>query len=205
MIINIEDYLKKRKSKRKLNLIKYILYHSFFYYFICRFINFSAITVGSPQCYFKYDFVDVLMTQTLAPIIFLSCLGLIFLAHRQYCKMKNEPMSRATYGKYITIFLLVTYLVLPGTTTTIFKSFYCLDVDPQKTVPGLPKYLRQDLSIACDSARYRYGRDWAIAMIFVYPIGILTFYFIILYGNRKNIKKTHLSAEEEEIFIEQLL
>jgi hypothetical protein len=62
--------------------------------------------------------------------------------------------------------------------------FNCASVDPDGVDPSLPLYLRRDYSIACDSDRYRVGQGWAIAMIFVYPVGLLSLYFYVLWHNR---------------------
>ena len=80
-------------------------------------------------------------------------------------------------------------LVLPSVTTTIFTSFPFVSVNPSN-VAGLPfptKFLAADYSIVYDSPRYWEGAYWAIAMIFVYPVGIPLFYFWLLHNQRKEI------------------
>ena len=72
--------------------------------------------------------------------------------------------------------------------TTIFGSFNCTSIDPEKLLPGTPTYLRNDYSISCDSPRYRFGVVWAVVMIFIYPIGIPLMYFGLLYSARNAIK-----------------
>ena len=68
----------------------------------------------------------------------------------------------------------LSYLVLPSVSTTIFGSFNCVSVDPEHLVPGLPKYLRLDYSISCDSPRWVFPpsllRPW-----FFFPI-VLRFF-----------------------------
>ena len=54
-------------------------------------------------------------------------------------------------------------------------------------LPDTPLFLRRDLSISCDSSRYRFGVRWAIGMIFVYPVGGLSLYFFLLLINRHEI------------------
>jgi hypothetical protein len=61
--------------------------------------------------------------------------------------------------------------------------------------------MQNDLSIPCEgpnSARYKYGVVWALVMIVVYPIGVLSIYFYTLYFNRKDIKMKDFT--EVEIF-----
>jgi hypothetical protein len=84
-------------------------------------------------------------------------------------------------AQYLTVFLIVSYLVLPGISSVLFRFFPCEDVDPENVVPGNQVYMRVDYSISCNSDRRQFGLVWVILMIFVYPIGILVFYFVLLY------------------------
>ena len=141
------------------------------------------------------------MVQTLLPVLAAIAMGCCFFAEylkRNFydspAKTSNGPynglsadeeagtedVDRAAaeepydYGsKYLTLFLYLTYLVLPSVTTTIFSAFSSFDANPSM-VAGLPvasRYLAVDYSIAYQSPRYYKGVVWAIVMIFVYPIG----------------------------------
>jgi hypothetical protein len=55
--------------------------------------------------------------------------------------------------------------------------------------------MRNDLSIAQDSHRYRFGVIWAAVFIFVYPIGVPLLYLYVLYANRTAIKSTRNHAD----------
>lgn len=70
--------------------------------------------------------------------------------------------------------------------------------DKLKDQDDLPNYyLRADLSIDCDSSRYRQGVAITSIMIFVYPIGIPLIYFYILYKRREKImKRNEVGAKE---------
>ena len=74
---------------------------------ILDFVNFTSMNFGSPQCYYKYDFVDVLMLQTVAPMI---CIIVLFLAYLLDHMCRTTPMERTIY---VTGFFLITYMVLP--------------------------------------------------------------------------------------------
>ena len=71
------------------------------------FVNFTSMNFGSPQCYYKYDYVDLLMLQTVAPLVLI---GLLFLAYLVDHRCRAVPMERSVY---VTWFFLITYLVLP--------------------------------------------------------------------------------------------
>lgn len=79
------------------------------------------------------------------------------------------------YGKkYFSLFVYLTYLVLPSVTTTIFAAFPWVDVNPSRLqhLNEPQKYLQADYSIAVGSSRHKNCVIWAIFMIFVYPIGV---------------------------------
>lgn len=69
--------------------------------------------------------------------------------------------------------LFVSFLILPGVSTTIFRMFSCTNIDPDSVAGGDNWYMAADRSISCSSSRYRFGLWWGIAMIFVYPIGTI--------------------------------
>jgi len=87
-------------------------------------------------------------------------------------RVKAERMIiiNRLFHAYVFLFLLLTFIVLPRVTVVIFQAFPCVDV-------GLPvRYLRADMSIECGSKEYILGRNFAIGMLFVYPIGVPLIY-----------------------------
>jgi hypothetical protein len=48
-------------------------------------------------------------------------------------------------------------------------------------------YLLRDLSISCTSPTYATIRGWALVMVFLYPLGIPAFYFVLLYRARHDL------------------
>ena len=54
--------------------------------------------------------------------------------------------------------------------------FPCVNVDPDGVYDGDSLFLRNDYSISCSSPRYRLGYRWAIAMVILYPFGVVSFY-----------------------------
>jgi hypothetical protein len=148
----------------------------------------------------KFDYVDQLMLQTLAPLCVIALTFLVLKIHMSTLSDTKFSKKRKIVSVYASFFFFVTFLVLPAVTTTIFGSFFCRSIDPDNIVPGIPKYLENDLSIACDSDRYRFGVIWAIVMVFVYPVGISAVYFYCLYINRNQIMRatTSETGDDEE-------
>ena len=50
------------------------------------------------------------------------------------------------------------------------------------------RFLSKDLSIDCDSARYRSYLTYVLSMLFVYPIGIPLYYFVLLFMRRETLR-----------------
>jgi hypothetical protein len=161
--------------------------------------------VGSPECFTKYDYIDTMIVQTIAPLCIVTVVFFAYgtqLARMRLTRASDEKISRMT-TKYVTFFFLITYLVLPSVTTTIFGAFVCENIDPDNLKPGTPTFLRNDLSIPCtgpDSLRYKFGVIWAVIMILVYPIGVLSIYFYTLYFNRKAI----IVKDMDEVEIDEI-
>ena len=128
------------------------------------------------------------MLHTIAPLVICALLPLIFGVHFTYLKRRGKDF-RPIVSHYVSMFLLITYTVLPSVCTTIFGTFSpCLDIDPE----GLSgthslMYLPKDLSISCNSSRYYYGIGWASVMLVIYPVGIPSLYLYLLFLARAEI------------------
>ena len=145
----------------------------------------NLIVLGSPGCYTRFDYVDYLIAETVTPLVLIGLLILVFIMHAAY---RRGNLGDVT-GIYVTLGLLLIYVILPLVTTRIFGMFVCDNIDPSNTIPGTPMYLKRDYSISCSYPRYNFGFKWAVIMVFVYPVGALVVYFWILYYNRHDIQK----------------
>jgi len=115
-----------------------------------------------------------------------------FHLHNKYAEYNRITMINRILSYYIFWGLLLTFVCLPRVTVMIFQAFRCVDIDADNVRPdGTPNwFLRADMTISCTSPRYYLGRDFAMFMLFVYPIGIPLVYFILLFTNRHAIR-TH--------------
>lgn len=109
----------------------------------------------------------------------------------QELKKKYDEDAELNKSRYLNLFLLVTYLTLPSVTTKLFGAFNCIDTDPDKVQSkGVStRFLRNDVTIACDSPRYVLSISYAIVLIMVYPIGVPLMYYYFLSRNKEEIKK----------------
>jgi hypothetical protein len=78
---------------------------------------------------------------------------------------RHQREKSSIIGRYVYIFLFITYLVLPSVTTTIAGIVPTINVDPDNQKPGGSHvYMRNDLSINIQSSRYKFGCAWAAFM-----------------------------------------
>lgn len=157
-------------------------------------INLSFLQRVGLSCSFAFDHVTLLQTVTLGPIG--VCLLLLLAVRIKTWLLVRRGLRRnfnvdrvvsMTETQCIQIFLLMTYLILPGVSVLIFKSFNCVNADPDGVTGVYSQYLVADMSIRCDSQRYYFGVVWATLSIFLYPIGIPTLYGYLLYLSRHKI------------------
>jgi hypothetical protein len=167
-------------------------------YHALSFVNFTSLRIGDPQCYAprRLDYIDKLVIQTVAPIVIICIVFVVAVIHvadvvRRLSRHKRKLKSElsAVVGRYLSIFFLIVYLVLPGVTTTIAGIIPSVNVDPDGLFPGKNlRYMRNDPAISITSDRYKFGIGWASAMFLVYPIGVPCLYLFVLYINKDKIK-----------------
>ena len=65
-------------------------------------------------------------------------------------------------------FVIILLGALCLVSVTIFQTFSCHDVGSQDEKE---EYMTADYSVSCASERYSFAVWWAVAMIFIYPLG----------------------------------
>ena len=163
--------------------------------------DFNIISIMPFSCVSPTDYVDTLMFSTLWPLMFGALLFIIFVGHflwerRTVLKSNDKKkigllmyrLSARLRVKYFTLFLLLTYFILPSVTTSIFAMFPCINVDPDAVDDLDDYYLIADTSISCTSPRYFLGVTYAAIFILIYPIGIPFLYYYLLNKKKEEIK-----------------
>jgi hypothetical protein len=85
--------------------------------------------------------------------------------------------------------LSLTFLVVPSTSTRIFRAFLCEKIE---FGDGLVRhYLKADLALRCDSQEYEAMRTTAFAFVAVWPAGIPFLYAVLLWKCRAALR-THV-------------
>ena len=169
-----------------------------------RIFNFSLIEVMPLSCVYSNDYVSEVIIATTIPAAAAMCIFIVFVAElylyrKGFLKTTESDLEiyRRLKLRYCALFLLLTYLILPSTTTSIFNMFLCENIDPLGEDDLEDLYLRADYSLSCRSSRYNFGVAWAICMIFVYPIGIQACYAHLLYKRRHYIIDPDTMKDDE--------
>ena len=80
----------------------------------------------------------------------------------------------------------LTFLVVPSTSTRIFRAFLCetfqYDEDTSR------RYLYADLTLSCDTNEYEATRAMAFAMLVLWPVGIPLLYIALLWASRTALR-----------------
>lgn len=98
---------------------------------------------------------------------------------------KDMAHDKADQQGIVWLFLLLTFLTLIGTSTTLFNFFKCDSFSvPEEDGGGTQKYLFKDYSVNCDTDRYRLYFAYAIFMVIVFPVGIPLTYAALLWRQR---------------------
>ena len=99
---------------------------------------------------------------------------------------KAKSIQTTAFGA----FLLLTFVVFPSVSTTVLRFYNCMDYEEgfadgsTKTI----KVLEADHDISCESPSYKgFWTTYALAMLFVYPIGIPLLYWVQLFRYRKQL------------------
>lgn len=84
-------------------------------------------------------------------------------------------------GKCLHAALLVLILVVPTTSTALFRTFHCRSYDDGT------RYLVADLSIDCDDSRHRMFEAYCGFMILAFPVGVPLIFLYLLNRSRDRI------------------
>ena len=109
----------------------------------------------------------------------MGCLILVFLAAAR--KKKRT--------QYFTAMLALTYLTLPTLTTIIFGLLPCDTFDDGRSL------LRKDYSLSCLANDRWWWEAFSKLMIVVFPVGVPSIYFLLLWRKKERIK---VPAEERQ-------
>jgi hypothetical protein len=157
-------------------------------------VNLNFFNDSALNCDYGYDYIDFLVMVTVVPAALTVLWLMLYACQYSYMRWYQlRPRSDRSvvklYSTYLSLFLVCSFLALPGISIFIFRTFSCIDLDPHG------RYLRADYSVSCDSDRYEWGKKYAIGMVFVYPLGVTGLYFWLLYSHRHVIQNRKPSGD----------
>ena len=96
--------------------------------------------------------------------------------------------------------LFITFLLVPSTSSRIFKTFLCdpfrdndeQDSDGQYLHPPR-RYLHEDKALDCDTGEHSVARAWAYVFIVLWPVGVPVLYFALLIARRADLRAKQVS------------
>ena len=151
------------------------------------FIELDFVRIVPLSCMMPYSFFDKLFASTILPLILAA---IILVLGRIASWRRSDPAEqRATWTYAYSWFLLLTYVVFTGVSTTVLRFFNCVRYETVDAAGALVEFevLQADHSISCNSPSYKVWTGYAWVMVFVYPIGIPLLYFAELWYHRKAI------------------
>ena len=159
-------------------------------------VNLNFFNDIALSCDYNYDYIDFLIMVTVIPAGLTCLLVSIYYYHYSYLRWyrSKSKSAESSLRVYLKIFLVGSFLALPGISIFIFRTFSCIDLDPDNEGG---EYLQADYSISCESFRYEWGRAYAIGMVFVYPVGVTVYYYWLLYNHRELIKNRKSASLSE--------
>ena len=142
--------------------------------------NISFFAMAPFECWFpESDFFADLVFTTLWPV------GTAFILLALHARFHR--------GSFFTLFLLLTYLVLPSAASKIFSTFrydsFCAGAFGTTCDGEWRHFLAVDYSIEAEWTEpvYQATMIYAISMVFVYAVGIPALYTVLLYRHQREL------------------
>ena len=145
--------------------------------------NLDFIPALGLDCRFGgFSYLDKLVVVTLIPVAVSTILLWTYVSMSFYARKKGVPYEKG--ATIIYLFLFFTFMILVNCSGAVFAYFACQDfpLAPNGELSyngfyyGKERYLRVDYKVNCDSKEYNTMLPYALAMIFVYPLGIPLMY-----------------------------
>ena len=114
----------------------------------------------------QHNFFGYMLVMTLGPVALALLLLLV---------SRKQLGGHLTQSNALAGIIMISFLVLPSTSLVLFRFFVCTEMRNGEM------FLDADLSISCEGESYRLELLYTWLMILVYPLGIPSFYFVVLF------------------------
>ena len=129
-----------------------------------------------------------------APIV-LSAALLAYALLQVYVLRRN---AEKCFTRYAHLQLIVLFLVLPGVSTTTFRTFLC---DTRFVEDKSVSFLEADLTLSCESTEYKQLEVLAFIGLLLYPVGVNALYAGLLFRARDAIQHRDGAGAEHLSFL----
>lgn len=147
------------------------------------------------------NFHNELLFTTLAPLVIAAIIILVAVVRRRVAireaTLQTEAKKAEADQNCVRALLILSYLVLPGVSTTIFRTFPCESFDDSTA------WLRVDYSIDCESSSHKAFVSYAAVMVLIYPVGVPCLYCYMLWRNRNLLCPAHLDQNGKPVPLEE--
>jgi hypothetical protein len=172
-------------------------------------LSISGSTVVNCSMGSDFDFIDKLLFDTLYPMVVVVVIfsaGYVHLSRLPEATATDTDRRNKIRANYTFAFLVFLYMTLPFTSSTIFQTFSCTDVDPDDVdSQSDDHYMTADYSVSCESDRYRFGLIYAVCAVLVYPIGVPALYLRLLYHFKDDISTRFIPKDDEAAEVERMV
>ena len=162
-------------------------------------VNLNFVNLMPIGCIMPSNFHHQMMGYTLIPLaiaaIMISAYQIVKIMQRRSKETEDQRFYSGISNEIFSLFLFMTFLILPTVSIQIFSTFACRELDDGTS------YLKVDYSIDCeDPVHHRYV-VYAAIMILPYPIGIPLMYHLQLKGARHFLDPGQKDLVGKKIFM----
>jgi hypothetical protein len=133
-----------------------------------------------------------MVTSCLTPVLLLAVLWLFDFLTRRFSHNANARLD--VRRGVVTAAVWIFFLIYPSVSAKVFQTFPCTEFEDGTSA------LRADYSIDCKAPERTAWIAFAVLMVFLYPIGVPLWFFVIL---RKEMKKINPPGEDRELICAQ--
>jgi hypothetical protein len=134
------------------------------------------------------DFENRLLMNALAPIILVVLVFAGVLVYCIYTQRKDLSFKQVVHLALLAatpVLLYVSFIFVPSVSATIFSTWLCKQISIDGTTSI--RFMRDELSLQCDTPRHDQIKPVAWLLVTMWPIGVVALYFALLLKCRKPI------------------
>ena len=150
-------------------------------------VNLDAPSVLPFACMYSWwEWYDSYLVATLWPIAVIG--SMMLMSKLLWLRVNTSDKTTGDFGtqgpyalRSLNLYnkaIWVSFLIYTSISSQVFKAFICDEYD------GGVMVLHAHYGVDCNSEKYKKFRSYAIAMIFLYPIGVPLTYFVAVFRSR---------------------